>query len=177
MKNLFAKTLVPLALFCALSFFPVHAASLGAGRAGKSYKEEGFKWQDVYIKGGAFKLTASIPGSPRNIFSNGELKVESTYKKTYYWLATNGADKQKPPKSYAAFVKKMKTKDGTFTKVKSKKKKFRYALNYTYSDEGQTGITRIYVTKNKIYLLGVLGNDLSHAEDFFNSFKLKKDSK
>lgn len=167
------KSIFIVTLLFVFPILPAHALSMG--RTGTAYQEGAITWQDIYMEGDHFKVNASIPGSPTVAFMNGALKIESYYQDAYYWTQTGSADKEDPEKTPEAFIKGMGEYEGEFQKVKCQKKGVKYALNYIYENQNKDkGITRIYVSKHKIYVLGVLG-DLSLADAFFDSFEIQKD--
>ncbi|MCE5316822.1 MAG: hypothetical protein LLG04_05605 [Parachlamydia sp.] len=170
----YLKSMFVVTLLLILPVLPAHALSMG--RTGKAYQEGKVTWQDIYLEGNKFKISASIPGSPSTSFMNGACKIESDYQNTYYWVQTSSADDENPAKNAEAFVKQMGEYEGEFKQFKTKLKFVSYALNYVYKDENQNpGITRIWVTKHKVYVLGVLGKDLSLADAFFDSFEITQD--
>lgn len=169
----YLKSTFLVTLLFVLPILPAHAISMG--KSGPAYQDGTVAWQDIYMEGDHFKISGSIPGSPTVSFMNGALKIESYYQDTYYWAQTSSADKENPEKTPEAFIKGMGEYEGDFQKIERQIKGVKYALNYAYTNKNQVpGLTRIYVSKNKIYVLGVLG-DLSLADAFFDSFEIQKD--
>jgi len=172
------KHLIAIIAVCLCQAFVAEAVTIGGsvGRKGEPYVTNGITWQNVYLEGTKFKVTASIPGSPRSVLMNGNFKVESNYQDTYYWVETKGADDQRPPKSYEDLVKLFTNEKGNFHPLKNQMPKVRFAAEYTYTrNDGVPGVTHILVSKRKMYIIGAVGKDLSLLKPFFESFNIVKE--
>lgn len=108
-------------------------------------------------------------------YTNGLLEIKSEYRDCYYIIQTKMQSEKKLPKTLKALAKKLGVKDmTTFRKIPSKKKNVHLAANFSYTEDGIPGLTRVYVTKKKIYSFMAYGQDLSLANDFFDSVVFKK---
>lgn len=161
-----------------VSFFCSNAAALEFGRTGRSYTIEGNKWHDVQIKDESFFVTGSIPGSPKPEMKEGWINFESLYHNSYYsyqaslpsinYVVPKNEDELNRFYNYAAL-------GGKFEKFHSDKKNVKYAVQANFmTKEGFHGRMRIYTTDKNIYILTVVGYDLSLADNFFDSFDIKK---
>ncbi|MBS0656462.1 MAG: hypothetical protein JSR46_11850 [Verrucomicrobia bacterium] len=174
MNSFLSKMFVFLALL--ISFCASQADAVSLGRAGKSYKKNSIKWQDIFMKGNIFHIKASMPGSPSSHIRNGQFSIQSEYGKVYYRIETVSQDNQRPPKNYNTFIKQNRKAIGKFQQIPSTKKYVKYALNYKYTTpDGMPGATRVYVTNKKIYVLHVRGANHAQANRFFNSFSVQKE--
>lgn len=145
------------------------------GRLGEAYVVDGVTWQDIYIEGPTFRITGSIPGSPMASMMNASLVSSSTYEGTYYSIETQSSEDQKPSKTYAEFIKPYETL-GTWKEVQWNDKRVSFVAEVQYTtDQGETGITRIFATKKKLYLYKLCGKDVHLAQDFLSSFTLERE--
>ena len=177
MKNKLFAFLTAL-LFCvpSLSYGVTISGNMMMGKTGEPYVINGKTWQNARIQTDAFKITAALPGSPRSGMQNSLLSVQSDYEGTNYFVKTDATKDDKPPATAQTFIQEMsKNNPGEFHAIACKKNHMRYAVEFIYKNEnGEPGITRIYVTKRKMFLVGAMGNDLSLAEQFFDSFNIEK---
>lgn len=152
------------------------AYAISGGKNGQPTPIDGELWQNIFIEDAKYKATALMPGSPSVMMENSTMRIKSIYKDVYYFMSTQMLADEKPPKNYEALVKALGKLKGKVNPLPCKKAHVVFALEYSYtSEDGTPGITRVYVTKHKMYLVGALGKNLSLYESFCDKFTIVKD--
>jgi hypothetical protein len=168
--SLFSKFTV-LALVCA-SCFCSYAQAISVGREGEPYEINGVTWQNVAIEGEKYKLAAALPGAATSRLMNSTAESISISEDNIYFIRTNDVSNEKPPKKFPELVKYLADLVDNLTPLHVKTP-FILGGEYSYTGEnGEKGITRILVTKNKFYLVGAFGLNPEHFEDVYNSVKV-----
>lgn len=168
--TLFSKFTL-LALLCA-SCFCSSAQAISVGREGASYEVNGVIWQNVAITGDKFKLTAALPGEPVTRFINGLAESITQYENNLYFVNTIDVSNEKPPKKFIDLVAYFADVVDDLVPL-NVNDPFVVGGEFTYAgDEGEIGITRILVTKNKFYVVGAFGANPEHFDDVYNSVKV-----
>lgn len=160
--------------FCLLTVAQLPAA---IGKDGKAFVKDEITWQPIKFTSKERDIRAQFPG--KVTAKDGEKKgkgafIESKLGKTLYKMDIYQEEIPQEPVVALAIVHAEPNVEGKVLK-KHPHKKCTYVIAYERKVKGKVdGVGRVYVTKNAAYNISVQGDDLSLADQIFDSVKIKK---
>jgi|GEM_PF-4683043 len=160
--------------FCLLTVTQLPAA---IGKDGKAVVKDNVTWQPVKFTSKDRDIRAQFPGkvTAKDAAKKGKgTFIESELGKTQYKMDIYKEEIPQEPVVALAIVHAEPNVKGWVLK-NHPHKKCTYVIAYERKVKGKVnGVGRVYVTKNAAYNVSVLGDDLSLADQVFDSIKIKK---